>query len=429
MLFGDCSLNRDGLLSTPAGQQQLSKRQAAILRDLAEAEGEAVDRDLLLDRHWGPGSGSSASMAKSIYQLRQALGCSDFVDIDAIYGHGYRLRLCRPGTAANDHTEKSRAMCAEAQHRLHELSAQSLNTASAMYLSARKLNPGFVTATIGYAQVQFQQLATGQVGVDETWPALQQILHEAQNHDSHSADLLAVLAKGQCLCEWDLKSAYKSLNIALRMAPADYIPNDTAARILLFQGRHQDALTYLQRALDANPFSGRNLGLLAFTQCMLGDVDAALEAINEAYQFDTANVELQAWYAVVHALHGDVNRAAAVATSLKEHLEGVATIEALAALALVKSGRHAQARIALESLEPRRGHGPSGAMLSAIAWCSLGDLPAAARCLEVAADDREYWLGTFLFHRELRCLHSQATYQKILNQIRQTTPEPLPLAG
>ena len=420
-VFGDCSLSRDGLLATPGGRQQLSCRLASILRDLVQAGGDAVHTDHLLDTHWGPGSVSTQSLPKSIFQLRRAIAGTRVVRIDSVYGYGYRLRIASSQSDGPTDADKALAICEEASHRMHELRDASLSTASAMYLQALKLDPYCACATVGYAQMQAQRMTLGLVSTREGWPPLRHMLEEAMQEEAQSADVHAVLAKGQCFYDWDTDAAQTSIEAALRLAPADYLPNECAARISLFHNQPDDAITYARRAIEASPMTARSIGVLAYALGYRGEAHEAIERIDEIYRLDPGNQELQAWYIWVQAMHGDAERACEVGAALQAQLPGMATITALHALAHARAGHAPQARAILKTLEDENEYATRGNTIASFAWCALGDKPAALGALEAAARDREYWLGFTLHHPGLGDLRTEPRHQAIRDSMFSST--------
>ncbi len=81
---------------TPEGKQRLKEKEAMILRLLAERDGEAVDRDTIIDRIWGYDAyPSTRTVDNFILALRKMLE-KDPAKPERIltaHGKGYRLKL------------------------------------------------------------------------------------------------------------------------------------------------------------------------------------------------------------------------------------------------------------------------------------------------------------------------------------------------
>lgn len=415
--FGDCSLTDDGMLTTPGGSRQLSRRLAVILRTLVDANEDAVNSDHLLDAFWGPGSGTPQYLTKAIFQLRQAIDGAPDMSIDSIYGYGYRLRMAHAGLDRPDARARAIAICEEAAHRVYDRRDIALTAALAMYEEASRLDAHCVRAYTGYAETQLQLVGTGQEVPRAGWRAAQQALMDALHHDPQSADAHALRALGQCLFEWDTEGALSFLDTARGLAPTAYVPNEAAGRIFLSIGKPEDAVSCFRRALEANPMAMNTNGILAMALGCSGDTRAALRHIHEVCQLDPSNPISRGYSAWVEAAYGDAGKACEVCAKVHEQLPHAATIAAVYAFALASAGHAAEARALLGSLEDEGRYVTRCASFTSQAWRALGDHETAVRALASGARDRDYWLGIMLHHPENAALREEPGFSAVYDAV------------
>jgi len=415
--FGDCRLSEDGILITPGGERQLTRRLAVILRALAYADGSIVGSDRLLDSFWGRGSGNPQNLAKAVFQLREALADAQHVCVDSVYGHGYRLQVLKTATGIPDARSKALTISEEAGHRSSDRFGSSLESALLMYQAATKIDGACVSAYLGYAQTLMQMMANGLKSSSLGWPAARQALKDALQHDPASADIHALMAKGQCLFDWDIDSALTSLEMAIRLAPGDYVPNEAAGRIALFRGKPEDAVEYARRALFANPMAMRTWGILAFALECAGELKASLECLDEARQLDPGNPTILS-YATWHiAANGDAEEACKIGAKLYAISPHSTSLTSVYAFALASAGRTTEARSLLASIKIIDSPGMSYSATASRAWAVLGDREAAVRELADSARNRDYWLGIMLNHPTNDCLRAESGFQDIYEAV------------
>lgn len=86
------TLSEDGVLTTPAGQAQLSPTETKILAVLFEKAGQLVSKTSLLDKLWEGGDFIDPNtLSVNMTRLRKKLRGVDFDRIETVRGEGYRL--------------------------------------------------------------------------------------------------------------------------------------------------------------------------------------------------------------------------------------------------------------------------------------------------------------------------------------------------
>ncbi|WP_052652826.1 winged helix-turn-helix domain-containing protein [Pandoraea oxalativorans] len=92
-LFGDFTLDANGVLRQGDRQIGLPPKEVAVLRTLLDAAGENVSKDRLLSLVWPHQDVSEESLTRCIYAIRRVLRekKSDRI-VETVYGTGYRIR-------------------------------------------------------------------------------------------------------------------------------------------------------------------------------------------------------------------------------------------------------------------------------------------------------------------------------------------------
>ncbi len=415
--FGDCTLSQDGTLITPDGQRHLSRRLVKILLALINGGESAVSSHYLLDSCWGAGSGNAQNLGKAIFKLRRAIAGSRDVAIESIYGHGYRLRITGTGLNSPDRRAKALAICDEAMRPSYDRREDAMRAALAMYEEALRLDATCIPAHTGFAETQILLVGFGQERAGVGWPAAQHALKQALHLDPQSAKAHALKALGSCLFDWDIAAAMSSLNVALKLAPEAYLPNEIAGRIWLFRGNPENAVACFRRALEASPMVRNTNGILAYALGCSGDTKAALAHIRETRRLDPGNPLILNYTAWVEAAHGDAEAACEAGAEVVKQLPHSATAAAVYAFALASAGRAPAAHAVLSSLEDKDKYVTRDASVTSHAWRVLGDAPAAVAALAVGARNRDYWLGMMLQHPANDPLRSQPGFRAVYDKV------------
>lgn len=389
----DCRLGEDGLLSTPAGEQQLRPRLAKILRALIDARGVAVSSEYLLDSCWGAGGGSPQYLPKAIFQLRHALAGSSAVRIQSVYGYGYRLHLEAPAADRPDSATIVRALCEEAALRLHDRRSVALKAAQSIYQQATQLDPGCILALLGYASATLQLLISGYVPTAVAWPAARQAIVDALEIEPLCVEALAYRGLGECVFEWDFKTSEATLEAAHRLGPQSFPVCEMTARAWLFRGHPDRAIDQLHGALAANPVAMSANGLLAVALGASGDATAALNQIGLMSRLDPSSQVTPTYKAWLEAIFGDADEAGRFAAEIVERAPDSSVATSVHAVALARAGNAVAARAVLDTLEDQNVFAAPNCALAAYAWRTLGDHDAAVGTLAAAAESRDYWLG------------------------------------
>ena len=402
MKFGDCELQADGLLVTLAAQSQLSRRDARVLSELLQSSPIAVASDDLLDVCWGKGAGTPQQLAKAIHRLRHALADSNLVNIESVYGYGYRITLNKAPSAPNSGVVAD-AICEEAYHRLIKRRYLSIKVALGMFEEASRIDPTHVRARLGYAEAQFQLIYhCFQSGV-HVWGALADAARDALALEPESAIALALLGITKCASSWNYQASDRLLTEALELEPWNPRVLEMAGRAKLFQGLHHEAADYFRRGLEVSPMTTNLRAHYVWTLTALGDIDAAAEEVRQIRERDPeGGTGHRTWF---EAEYGNPEIGIATARHITEQIPASSTVAATYAIALAKTGQTKAARSLLRSFDdPSRFLTPACAV-AAHAWCALGDYDAAVDALEASAAARDFWLGPVLWHPLTEPLH------------------------
>lgn len=146
--------------------------------------------------------------------------------------------------------------------------------------------PDFALAYLGINQGYAFLGTMGQIPAHEAFAKAQPFLEKAIALDENLPEVQLNLAWIAAWQNWDLTKAYKHINKALEIRPSD-VMYLTMSNTLVVEGKFEAALTYIDKALQLDPFSPMNAhfkGFLLYLQ----------ERYEEAMVWLKKSLELQA---------------------------------------------------------------------------------------------------------------------------------------
>ncbi len=170
-----------------------------------------------------------------------------------------------------------------------------------------------------------------------------------------------------------------------------------ATNYLLPQGRIQDAIAELERALESDPLSLYIRFWLGFAFYAEREYARALQQFRSLLELDPGqHPELQraldfgyAGIGLVHAVEGRLDEAVSALRSAVEHSGGFLTRLGQLGLVLARKGEADEARKLLERLEAITAKAYFSPWPMALIYLGLGEFESALTCMERCIDDSE----------------------------------------
>jgi eukaryotic-like serine/threonine-protein kinase len=287
-------------------------------------------------------------------------------------------------------TENAAAYRLYLQGRYHwnKRAADSLKKSIRLFEQAIDLDPSYALAYTGVADVYLNLGGWGHLPCREAYPRAKAAAIKALAIDDTLAEAHVSLAMVQKEYDWDWPGAEQSFLRALERNPNYAIGWQWYGEYLAALGRHQEAISAMQRSVDLDPLSliihatlGRHGYYLA------RQYDRAIAQLTRTLEMDDGFWVAHLWLGLLYAHVGQFEEAIAeceAARRLDDNLEIVAVL----GYTYGRAGRRQEAQqmlAALRQLSPRRYVSP---MLGALIATGLGDLDEAFGWLEQAWQDR-----------------------------------------
>ena len=182
-----------------------------------------------------------------------------------------------------------------------------LQTALDLFSKAIELDSDYAEAYFGYACV----VAT--MGGDMTQPP--EVAYERSNwainmaiaKNPNLAEAHSMLARIKAYHDYDMKGGETEFRAAVDLNPGSAGTQSGYGSFLAATGRYDDALPYLQRAIDLNPLNQGARVYLAQTHLFYRHFDRATAILNDVLALDPENVPTPGIFVqrVVHVPYGE----------------------------------------------------------------------------------------------------------------------------
>lgn len=241
-----------GCMRTAGKEVRLEPRLMRVLVVLADARGDIVTKEDLVEKAWDNAAISDDAITSAIYRLRRLLAGEDRPYIETAAKRGYRL--VAPVESKKLHDAGRGEATALALQTLCEPSAQGLQEAKLTFERALEADPRDACASAGMAEVLFLMAWTGAAMGGEVMA----LAHSAALNALGQAQPIAAAYRAAALTfafhRRDLGAACEQL-AAAREFPLDRATLRAEALIRALAGRFPDAIAGLDAALEINPMS------------------------------------------------------------------------------------------------------------------------------------------------------------------------------
>ncbi len=164
---------------------------------------------------------------------------------------------------------------------LMKLNLPDTEKAISIFLDVIKEQPDFPLPYLDINQGYAFLGTMGLLPAKEAFAKARPFLDRALELDKNLARSQLNLAWISCWQNWDLENAYKHLNHALELRPSDEIYL-TFSNILTLEGKLKAALTYVDKALELDPFSAMNIHYKGFLFYLLEEYENAVPFFEKA---------------------------------------------------------------------------------------------------------------------------------------------------
>jgi eukaryotic-like serine/threonine-protein kinase len=276
----------------------------------------------------------------------------------------------------------------KAQYHMNKWTPEGLQRGMAYAKQAIEADPSYANA---YAWLSAHYSSLGVLGFlppSEAFPKAKAAAAKALDIDELLPEAQAVLGMVRLYYEWDWSGADDAFRRALELNPNYAWGHGNWSDLLLVMGRHEEAITETQIAIELDPLSAGLIFRLGQKLCYLRDYDRSLEPLQKTLELDPNFVWAHAFLAQVYAWKGAYEESLAVCEKVASLLGGNPYSRALRGLILAMSGQTDKARTILNELKARPKLDPVALVAIADDYSVLGEKDDAFEFLEAAYQER-----------------------------------------
>ena len=293
-----------------------------------------------------------------------------------------------------------------------ERTADSAQRAILHFERAISLDPGSALPYCGVATCYLLRGHSAAIGPRDAFPFAKAAALKAQELDDNVACAHMALAEVHFLYDWDWAAAEKEYHRAIELSPGTAEFHTRYALFLQNQGRDDEALTELKRALDIDPM-----------QHLVGAIFYAARQYNEAIRWNLKVLETTPNYSPAHLFLGlayeqkkDFSRAIPELKKAVE-LSQDKVFPAFVAHAYAVSGKNHEARSILEELKQPSDKSYVDPWAIALVYTGLGEKDRAMEWLENAYRNRDHDVAFCKTWPHFDPLRSDPRFQDLLRHM------------
>jgi DNA-binding winged helix-turn-helix (wHTH) protein/tetratricopeptide (TPR) repeat protein len=293
----------------------------------------------------------------------------------------------------------------------------SLRSALDLYKVAVSKDQQFSNAHIGLAQTHLMLVLHGLARPKVALIEARDLARQLTETDVAKYHPQVVLAWTDMVLERNWAQAEGRFKQAIQSLPDLPYPQSGYAYLLFAQGRREQAMVHIRRALNIEPLSAPLMMLKGVFHLYKGDCLGAEESLQQSLELEP-NYELSlAYLGLTHTFLGEFDKALAAARRAVVMNSDFAIPIAFYAFVAGAAGKLEEARDAVALLWSmhRRSYVPAYAL--AVGYLSLGDAERAMEEIERAEQERSSWILFASSDPLLKALHSDQRFLSLLDHL------------
>jgi len=378
-------------LSQAGRSVHLARKEQRGLGALLARRGAPVSRHEYAQAAWRGGDASDESIARSIYLLRRALGCSDRAEVlETIHGFGYRIsaeirevRPDTPSTAAKTVQGVSAAAFETFQlgrELLARRTPNDLEAAVRAFGRAAEIDTSYAAPWAAMADCRINQAMRWYLAPKAAAELALEALARALAIDAGAADALAARGWVTGVIGQRPHEGLADLERAVSLDPHYWLARFYRAWLLPAVGEHDQALAEARAACALNPMHPVPRSMVGWLLFCAGRTDEALASLRAAADELGQPRQILRVLSVVNGWAGSADEALAIARSVEEDERFAPDGTTVLAYALARAGdTEAASRIVRRWEDPARPH-PAPTHMAAV-YLELGDRQRAEAAL------------------------------------------------
>ena len=292
-------------------------------------------------------------------------------------------------------------------------SKEGLEKGIEYFQRAASLDPNYALAYAGLGDSYVLLPFYANVAPAEAFPRAKQAATKAMEIDERVGEAHTALAYAKLLYDWDWRGAEKGLQRAIELNPGYATAHQWYADYLTIVGRHEEAVSEMQRARECDPLSlivNANVGEVRY---FARQYDGAIEELRRALELDPNFAEAHQSFGWAYEQKGMYPEAVREYQALADPQRRRLSV----GRAFAKSGKRNEARAILDEIvrEAERRYVP--AYFVATTYLALGEKDKTFAWLEKAWEERDIRLAWVKVDPAFDPVRSDRRFQDLLRRM------------
>jgi Tol biopolymer transport system component/tetratricopeptide (TPR) repeat protein len=289
--------------------------------------------------------------------------------------------------------------------------------AAEQFREAIALDPNYAQAHVGLADYYNWAAIFGLGSPSENFPLAKSSAIRALEIDESLAEAHAALAFTNLCYDWDWVGAEQRFRRSLELN-SNYGPaHQWYSNLLAAQGRFEEAINEVKRALEINPLSMMDRSMVGWTYYHARQFERAEREVRAALEIDRNFSNCHLMLGFIYERMGHYEESVAALQKANELMPGSVVPMWPLAYTLASSGRRNEAKAILDRLKELSGQRYVSPYFIAVVHTGLGEYEEAFEYLDKALAARDEWLLWLAVEPKLDPLRGDPRFRALLNEI------------
>lgn len=306
----------------------------------------------------------------------------------------------------------------QGRHHWSKRTKREIEKAIEYYRQAIALDSNYALAYVGIADAYNSLGKNSDLAPKDAIPPAKEAALQALEIDSSLAEAHAALADSAAIYDWDWALSEREFKRALELNPnVSYTHLAHATGYLASQGRGDEMVAGLKRALEIEPLSLINNSVLVTAYLYARQNDKALEQGRKAFELDPNFVIARQWLCEAYIANGRYDEASKLGEDgLQRPTTNIAMLYVVGK-AYAKQGRRREAEQYVNRMRDEAKTGYIRTYWLACIYAALGDKDKAFAELERSYEDRDIFLPRIKSDPQMDPLRDDPRFKSLLRRM------------
>src|SRR5215471_13518751 len=303
-----------------------------------------------------------------------------------------------------------------ARYHFQRISLVDMMKSRAWLEEALRIDDQFAPAYVALAEQIIMEAITGLQPPADSFPKAKEALGRASDLKLDSAESFAVAGFARLICYLNFSDAETKLRKALNLNPHHTFAHKYLGEVLMFQGRSNEAETYLQRALDIEPMSLHVGIILILSYFLARNFNKVIAECEKSLAMSPRFVMTATYRCLAWEQLGRVTEAIASYQKILQEPDGEIA-RRFVGYGYALAGDREKALETIVKLDDESRQHYLSPTYQANVYAGLNENTKALSCLEKALSERDPWLLWIGTDPRLDNLRRDSRFNELLNEV------------